>query len=84
MMSDIKGGSEEEDNSPGPGRGSVVSGRKKAVVEYICHNQPLHEDGADSMAASHLPQNQGVRESKRPQGREGSATEGFVVGDEFE
>ena len=78
MTSDIKG-SEEEDNSPGPGRGSVVSGRKKVVVEYICHNQPLHEDGANSMAASHLPQNQGVRE-----GREGSATEGFVVGDEFE
>lgn len=84
MLPDIEGSSEEENNNPGPGGGSVVSGRKKMVVEYICHNQPLQEDGADSIAASHLPQNQEVRESKRAQGREESATEGFVVGDEFE
>lgn len=78
MVSDIEGGSEEENNNPGPGGGSVVSGRKKMGIEYICHNQRLPEDGADSMATSLLPQNQEVRESKRAQGREGSAKEGFV------
>lgn len=45
MISDIEGGSEKENNSPGPGQGSVVSGRKKVVVEYICPTSHCMEMG---------------------------------------
>lgn len=53
------------------------------VVKYKGPNQPLHEDGSDDMAGSHLRKNLDIRECGRAQGRVWSAKEVFVVGDEF-
>lgn len=41
-------------SSPWPWGSYVLHERKRMVVKCAGHNQPLHEDGPDNMAASHL------------------------------